>query len=220
MRKKIEEKIILPKYTLGEELLNAISHGLGVLFAITALVLTVVFSTLHDNPYAVVASSIYGASLILLYTASTIYHSLKPSNARRVFRILDHDSIFILIAGTYTPYALVSLNGWIGWTLFGIIWGCAIIGITLKSIDLQKYKKVSTMFYLIMGWAIIFAIKPLINAVPVKGVYLLVGGGIVYTIGSIFFALGHNKKYMHSIFHIFVLAASILHFFSILLYVV
>ena len=217
---RLEEKVSIPKYTLGEELLNAISHGVGVLFAITACVLTVVFSALHNNPYAVVASSIYGSSLIILYTMSTMYHSLKPNKAKRIFRILDHDSIFILIAGTYTPYMLVTLKGTLGWTLFGIIWGCAVLGITLKSIDLRKYKKISTIFYLLMGWAIIFAIKPLINALDIRGIYLLVGGGIVYTIGAIFFSLGKNKKYMHSVFHIFVLVASILHFFSILLYVI
>lgn len=217
---KLEEKVSIPTYTLGEELVNAISHGIGVLFAVAALVLTVVYSAIHENVWAVVGSSIYGSSLIILYTMSTIYHSLKPNNAKRVFRILDHDSIFILIAGTYTPYTLVTLNGWIGWTLFGIVWGCAVLGITLKSIDIRKFKKLSTIFYVIMGWVIIIAFKPLYDAMEIGGVYLLIAGGIIYTIGAVFYALGKNKKYMHSIFHIFVLVGSILHFFSIFLYVI
>lgn len=217
---KLREKVSIPVYTTGEELLNAISHGIGVLFSIAALILTVLYSSIHNNVWAVVGSSIYGISLILLYSMSTIYHSLKPNDAKRVFRILDHGSIFLLIAGTYTPYTLVTLKGWVGWTLFAIVWGSAIIGITLKAIDIRKFKKISTFFYIVMGWVIILAFKPLYNALDIRGVYLLISGGIIYTIGAGFYALGKNKKYMHSIFHIFVLVASILHFFSIFLYVI
>lgn len=217
---KLEERIKLPTYTLGEELLNAISHGVGVLFSITALVLTVVFSAKHHNPWALASSIVYGISLIILYTNSTIYHSLKRNNGKRVFRILDHSSIFILIAGTYTPYTLVSLNGKVGWIIFGVVWACAIIGILFKSININKFKKLSTLFYVFMGWIVVFAFKPLYEVLPTGGLYLLVAGGLVYTIGAIFYAIGHKSKYMHSIFHIFVLAASILHFFSILLYVI
>ncbi|MBQ3142717.1 MAG: hemolysin III family protein [Bacilli bacterium] len=217
---KLQEKVKLPSYTLGEELLNAISHGVGVLFSVAALVLTVVFSSIHGNPYAVVASCIYGSSLIILYSMSTMYHSLKPNNAKRVFRILDHGSIFLLIAGTYTPYTLVTLNGWIGWTVFGIVWGCAALGITFKSIDINRFKKISTIFYILMGWVILVAFKPLYEAIDIRGLYLLVAGGVIYTVGAIFYGIGKNKKYMHSIFHLFVLAASILQFLSILLYVV
>ncbi len=151
---------------------------------------------------------------------STLYHSFKPNNAKRVFRILDHDSIFLLIAGTYTPYALVSLPKALGWTVFGVIWGCAILGITLNSINLNKYKKFSMFLYLVMGWMIIFTFKTLLNSIDIAGIYLMLSGGIIYTIGAIFYAVGKKKKYMHSIFHFFVLAASILFFFSIFLYVI
>ena len=209
---KLEEKVNIPKYTIGEELVNAISHGLGILFSIIALVLTVVYSSVHGNPWAL--------ALIILYTMSTLYHSLKPNKAKMVFRILDHSSIFLLIAGTYTPFTLVTLNGKVGWIIFSIVWLCAIFGIVLKAIDIRKFKKLSTFFYILMGWIVVFAFKPLSVALEKGGLYLLVAGGIMYTVGTIFYGIGKNKKYMHSIFHIFVLVASILHFFSILLYVV
>ena len=202
---KLKDKIEIPKYNLCEELLSAISHGVGAI---------------HHNVYAVISSVIYGSCSIILYTMSTLYHSFKPNNAKRVFRILDHDSIFLLIAGTYTPYALVSLPKALGWTVFGVIWGCAILGITLNSINLNKYKKFSMFLYLVMGWMIIFTFKTLLNSIDIAGIYLMLSGGIIYTIGAIFYAVGKKKKYMHSIFHFFVLAASILFFFSIFLYVI
>ncbi len=217
---KLKDKIEIPKYNLCEELLSAISHGIGCLLSITALVLCTVFSAIHHNAYAVVSSVIYGCSSIILYTMSTLYHSFKPNNAKRVFRILDHDSIFLLIAGTYTPYALVSLPKTLGWIVFGIIWGCAALGITLNSINLQKYKKFSMVLYLIMGWMIVFTFKTLVNSIDIAGIYLMLSAGVIYTVGAIFYGLGRKKKYMHSIFHFFVLAASILFFFSIFLYVI
>lgn len=216
----LKDKIKIPNYTLGEEITNAILHGIGALLSIAALVLCVVFSAIHENVYAVVSSCIYGSTLIILYTMSCLYHSFKINNAKRVFRIIDHCSIFLLIAGTYTPYALVSLNGALGWTVFGIIWGCAILGIVLNAIDLNRFKKLSMILYIAMGWAIIFAFKTLVSNVSMGGIYLLVAGGIVYTIGAIFYGIGKKLKYMHSVFHFFVLSGSILHFFSILLYVV
>ena len=217
---KLKDKIIIPKYTLGEEITNAIIHGLGALLGIAALVLCVVFSAIHGNPYAVVSSSIYGATLVILYTISCLYHSLKANNAKRIFRIIDHCSIYLLIAGTYTPYTLVTLNGTIGWITFGIIWASAILGITLNAINLDKFKKFSMVLYLAMGWMIIFSFKSLAANLARPGLYLLLGGGITYTIGAIFYGLGKNKKYMHSVFHIFVLIASILQFFSIFFYVI
>lgn len=216
----LKDKIKIPEYTLGEEIMNAILHGIGALLSISALILCVVFSAIHHNVYAVVSSCIYGSTLIILYTMSCLYHSLKINNAKRIFRIIDHCSIFLLIAGTYTPFALVSLNGALGWTVFGIIWGCAVIGIVLNAIDLNKFKIFSMVLYIAMGWAIVFAFKPLLANVDMSGIYLLVSGGIVYTIGAIFYGIGKNHKYMHSVFHFFVLSGSILHFFSILLYVV
>ena len=214
----LKEKIQIPNYSLGEEITNAILHGIGALLAIAALVLCVVFSAIHHNPYAVVSSCLYGSTLIILYTMSCLYHSLKVNNAKRVFRIIDHCSIFLLIAGTYTPLTLVSLNGPIGWTLFGIIWGVSILGIILNAIDLNKYKVISMILYIMMGWAIIFTFPRLLKVIDMAGIYLLVAGGIVYTIGAIFYGVGKKIKYMHSVFHFFVLAGSILHFFAILLY--
>ncbi len=216
----LKEKIQIPNYSLGEEITNAILHGIGALLAIAALVLCVVFSAIHHNPYAVVSSCLYGSTLIILYTMSCLYHSLKVNNAKRVFRIIDHCSIFLLIAGTYTPLTLVSLDGPIGWTLFGIIWGVSILGIILNAIDLNKYKVISMILYIMMGWAIIFTFPRLLNVIDMAGIYLLVAGGIVYTIGAIFYGVGKKIKYMHSVFHFFVLAGSILHFFAILLYVI
>lgn len=216
----LKEKIQIPNYSLGEEITNAILHGIGALLAIAALVLCVVFSAIHHNPYAVVSSCLYGSTLIILYTMSCLYHSLKVNNAKRVFRIIDHCSIFLLIAGTYTPLTLISLNGPIGWTLFGIIWGVSILGIILNAIDLNKYKVISMILYIMMGWAIIFTFPRLLKVIDMAGIYLLVAGGIVYTIGAIFYGVGKKIKYMHSVFHFFVLAGSILHFFAILLYVI
>ena len=216
----LKEKIQIPNYSLGEEITNAILHGIGALLAIAALVLCVVFSAIHHNPYAVVSSCLYGSTLIILYTMSCLYHSLKVNNAKRVFRIIDHCSIFLLIAGTYTPLTLVSLNGPIGWTLFGIIWGVSILGIILNAIDLNKYKVISMILYIMMGWAIIFTFPRLLKVIDMAGIYLLGAGGIVYTIGAIFYGVGKKIKYMHSVFHFFVLAGSILHFFAILLYVI
>lgn len=216
----LKDKIKIPKYTLGEELMSAISHGVGAALSIAALVLCVVFSAIHGNVYAVVSSVIYGSTSIILYMMSTLYHSLKVNNAKRVFRILDHSSIFLLIAGTYTPYALVSLPKALGWTIFGIVWGCAIIGIVLNSINLEKFKKISIVLYLVMGWMIIFSFDKLIASVDIRGIYLMLAAGLLYTIGAIFYGVGKKIKYMHSIFHMFVLSASICFFFSIFLYVI
>ena len=214
------DRITIPKYSLGEEITNAILHGVGALLSIAALVLCVVFSSIHGNGYAVVSSCIYGSTLIILYSMSCLYHSLRVNKAKKVFRIIDHCSIFLLIAGTYTPYTLVSLNGIWGWGMFSVIWCSAILGIVLNSVNLNKYKKISMILYITMGWAVIFSFKPLIEAIEIGGIYLLLAGGIIYTIGAIFYGIGKKHKYMHSVFHFFVLAGSILHFFSILLYVI
>lgn len=213
-------KITIPKYTLGEELVNSISHGIGALFGVLALVLCVVVSAIHGDAWAVVASAIYGSSLIILYTMSSIYHALKVNKAKKVFRVIDHCSIYFLIAGTYTPYTLVSLRGGWGWTIFGIVWGVAILGIVLNAIDIKKFKVLSMITYLAIGWVIIIAIKPMLDAVEPGGLMLLLWGGIAYTVGAVFYGFGKKKKYIHSVFHIFCLLGSVLHFFSILFYVV
>ena len=216
----LAEKIEIPKYSLGEEIFSAVSHGIGGLLSIAALVLCVVFSAIHHDAYAVVSSVIYGTTSIILYTMSTLYHSFKVNNAKRVFRIIDHCSIFLLIAGTYTPYALVALPKTTGWIIFSINWTCAIIGIVLNAINLKKYKKLSMVLYLIMGWMIVFTFSDLMKAVDIGCIYLSLAAGILYTVGAIFYGIGKKHKYMHSIFHLFVLAASILFFFAIFLYVI
>lgn len=216
-------KITIPKYTLSEELLSSISHGIGTLLSIAILVLCVIFSAIHNDPYAVVSSAIYGSSSIILYTMSTLYHSLKVNLAKRVFRIIDHCSIYLLIAGTYTPYALVSLRSVspaTGWTVFGIIWGCAAIGITFTAIDMNKFKVPGLILYLVMGWMIVISFKTLMSSIDMAGIYLMLGAGIIYTIGAILYGVGKKVKYMHSVFHFFVVAASVLFFFSIFLYVI
>lgn len=216
-------KIEIPKYTLGEELLNAISHGVGTLLSIAGLVLCIVFSAIHNDVYAIVSSAIYGSMSIILYTCSTLYHSFKVNNAKRVFRIIDHCSIYLLIAGTYTPYALITLRSYntsLGWTIFGIIWGCATLGIVLNAIDLKKYKVFSMILYIVMGWLIIGTFKILMKGILLPGIILMLIAGILYTIGAIFYGIGKKKKYMHGIFHLFVVAASVLFFFSIFLYVI
>lgn len=215
-----KKKLLLPRYSLSEELISAISHGIGALLSIAALVLTIVMSAKHHNAVAVVSSVIYGTMLIILYTMSTLYHSFKPTcKAKKVFRIFDHCSIFLLIFGSYTPYVLVALQGTLGWIIFSIILSATILGITLNAINLEKFKVLSMICYLCMGWLIIFAFKDICNCVEKNGIILLVLGGIVYTVGAIIFGLGKKIKYMHSIWHFFVLAGSILQFFSIYLYV-
>ncbi len=216
----IGKKISTPHYSLSEELISAISHGIGIFLSIAALVLTIITSAKHHSAISVVSSVIYGTMLIILYTMSTLYHSFKPTcKAKRVFRIFDHCSIFLLIFGSYTPYVLVAMKGALGWTIFGIILSLTILGVTLNSINLEKFKVFSMICYLCMGWLVIFAFKTLCACVEKNGILLLLAGGIVYTIGAIIFGLGKKIKYMHSLWHFFVLAGSILQFFSIYLYV-
>lgn len=211
----------IPKYTLGEELVNSISHGIGACLAVAVLVLSIVFSAKHGNTAGVVASCIYGTSMIIMFTISCIYHALSPNlKAKKVFRILDHCDIYIFIAGCYTPYCLSLIGGATGWVLFGVIWLCAIIGIILNAINLEKFKILSLIMYLIMGWMIVFSFKSLKSNIEPMGLYLLLSGGIVYTIGAVLYAIGKKKKYFHSIFHFFVLGGSMLQFFSILLYAI
>ena len=174
----------------------------------------IVASVIHTNAWGVVSSCIYGASLIILYTMSTLYHSFTNKKAKAFFRIMDHNTIFFLIAGTYTPFTLVTLRGGLGWALFGIVWGAAIVGIALNSIDLEKFRKPSVVCYVLMGWVIIIAVKPMLSTLPKMSLVFLLMGGILYTVGIIFYAL-KKLKYFHSIWHLFVVAGSILHYFSV-----
>jgi len=215
---------ILPTYTKGEEIFNMVSHIVGATLGIVAIVLGVIFSAIHSNVYGVVSCCIYGTTLILLYTMSSIYHGLNPNlKAKKVFQIIDHCSIFLLIAGTYTPFSLCTLREYstaTGWTIFGIVWGLAIVGIILNSIDLKKYKVFSMICYLVMGWCIIARINIVIEALGLIGFILLLSGGIVYTIGAIFYAVGKKKKWMHSVFHMACVIGSVLQLLCVLLYVV
>lgn len=221
-RVKLKDRV-LPTYTKGEEIFNMTSHIVGGALGIVATTLCIIFSALHNNVYGIISSAIYGFSMILLYTMSSIYHGLRPNKAKRVFQILDHCSIFLLIAGTYTPYCLVTLreyNSVLGWTLFGIVWGMAAIGIVLNSIDIKKYKILSMICYLVMGWCILIRAPLLPKLLGLPGFILLLAGGVAYTIGAIFYGVGRKKKYMHSVFHMFILLGSVLQFFSILFYVI
>ena len=201
--------------SLKNELVNAITHGVGTLLAIAGLTLLVVFASIYGNVWHIVSFSIFGATLIILYLASTLYHSFQGPRVKFLFRKFDHMSIFLLIAGTYTPFCLSVLNGWIGWTIFGIIWGCAIIGIVFKSLFTGKKELLSTIMYILMGWVIVFAIKPLYDNVSLTTFILLVAGGISYTAGTYFF-INEKIRYNHGIWHVFVLGGSVLHFFSVL----
>ena len=220
-RTKLSERV-LPTYTKGEEIFNMVSHIVGGAFGIAATVLCVIFAALHHNVYGVVSGAIYGATMIILYTMSSIYHGLHPNKAKKVFQILDHCTIFLLIAGSYTPFALCTFrehNTALGWTLFGIIWGVAILGIVLNAIDLKKYKKFSMICYLAMGWCIIVKLPLLISLLGIPGTILLVLGGIAYTVGAVLYGIGKKHKYIHSISHLFIVLGSVLQFFAILLYV-
>ena len=222
-RQKLSERK-LPDYTKGEEIFNMVSHIVGGAVGIAAVTLCVIFAAIRGNVYGVISGAIYGASMVILYTMSSVYHGLRPHlMAKKVFQVIDHCSIFLMIAGTYTPIALCSLREYstaLGWIIFGIFWGVAILGITLNSIDLKEYKKFSAICYLAMGWCIVLAWKPTAAMLGTGGIWLLLSGGIAYTIGALFYYFLREKRYMHSVFHMFVVAGSILHLLCILFYVV
>ncbi|MBQ9989156.1 MAG: hemolysin III family protein [Clostridia bacterium] len=209
-------RVKIPQYTRGEELINSISHAAGAAFAVLALVLCVIKAAAAR---AIVSVAVYGSTLVLLYVNSTVYHALRPNKGKRVMRVIDHCSIYLLIAGTYTPFTLVSLAGATGWVLFGIVWGAAVLGTVLSAIDLERFKVAEIISYLAMGWVIIAAFKPLTAAVAPSGVVLLVCGGVVYTLGAVLYGLGGKKRYLHSLFHFFVLGGSVLHFLAVYLFV-
>jgi hemolysin III len=205
-------------YSLIEEKTNIISHGIGFILSIVALVLLVTHANLYGNTWHIVSFSIFGASLIILFAASTFYHSAKRPELRNRLRIIDHASIYILIAGTYTPFTLVTLNGPIGWSIFGIAWGLALTGIILKLFLTGKYDLISTLMYVFMGWIIVFVIKPVINNLSLEGLLWLVAGGMAYTIGAVLYSI-KKIKFNHAIFHVFVLIGSVCHFVSVFFYV-
>ncbi len=214
----------LPDFSKGEEIFSAVTHIIGGGLGVVALVLGIVFASIYNDAYCVVSVIIYGLSLVILYTMSSIYHFLRKNRAKKVFRILDHCTIFLLIAGSYTPFCLVTLrnSGAWGWTLFGIIWGFAVLGVVGNAINMHNIviKILSQICYIVMGWCILLALGPLMENIELGGFILLLLGGIAYSIGAIFFAFGSKYKWIHSIWHLFVLLGSILHFFAIFFYVV
>ena len=209
------------KYTLGEEITNSITHGIGVAFGITILVLTIIFAAKNHNVAGIVASCIYASTMIIMFLMSCLYHALSPNlKAKNVLRVIDHCDIYAFIAGSYTPFCISLIGGIPGWRLFAIIWTCAIIGIIINAISIEKFKKISIALYLIMGWMILISFSSLYKAIQTPGLILLLTGGIIYTIGAILYVIGHKVRYIHSVFHIFVLAGCILQSFSILVYAI
>lgn len=220
-RTKLKDRI-LPTYTKGEEIFNMVSHIVGGAFGIIALVSCIIVSALRHNGWGVVSSAIYGSSLVILYTMSSVYHGLHKNMGKLVMQILDHCMIYLLIAGTYTPILLVSIRpvspAW-AWSIFGIVWGLAILGAVFTAIDLKKYSVFSMICYIGMGWCIIVAAKTVIEAMQFAGLMWLLAGGIAYTVGAVLYGLGRKYKYMHSIFHMFVVAGSILQYIAVIVYV-
>lgn len=203
-------------YTKNEQITNTITHGIGVVFAIFALIFLIVNNQNSSDFYEMMSYVIYGSTLIILYLSSTLYHAIQVEKAKRYLRTLDHASIFLLIAGTYTPITLIALRGRLGWTLFITVWSIALIGVIFKVFFVNKLKILSVVIYLLMGWMIIFAIKPLFTALSVRSILFMVIGGLVYTVGILFYALQSlGYKYSHSIWHLFVLAGSVSHFIMI-----
>ena len=214
-----EKKKITKRYSLGEEIFNSVTHGVGSLLSIAGTAVLIVLAAIYSNAWGVVSCAVYGGSLIILYTMSTLYHAITHPKAKAFFRIMDHNTIFFLIAGTYTPITLVALRGALGWVLFGIVWGAAAIGIVFNSIDLEKFRKPSVVCYIAMGWVVLIAIKPMLENVNALSLWFLLIGGVFYTGGIAFYAI-KSKKYFHSVWHIFTVAGSVFHYFSILLMII
>ncbi len=215
MKKELKEKVAYRKLTAKEEIFNSITHGIGVLLSIAALVILIVSAVGKGNTWHVISFSIYGSTLVLLYLASTLYHSFTKEKVKNLFARFDHAAIFLLIAGTYTPFLLTALRGTFGWVLFGIIWGVAAVGVVIRSIYLTRFRKLMVAMYLIMGWMFVVAVGPMIKNLPLTSIIFLFLGGFFYSVGVIFY-LKRNLKYGHGIWHLFVLAGSIMHFFAVI----
>lgn len=205
-------------YTLGEEIANSLTHGLGIALAIAALVLLVVFAVLADDGFKLASAIVYGVTLVLQYAASTLYHALPQPRVKHLFKILDHCGIYLLIAGTYTPFCLVTLREANGWWLFGLIWGLALVGVALEAFWVYRPRWISALLFLGMGWLVVASIGPLVDNLAPAGLWLLVAGGLAYTVGTAFYVL-ERIRYMHAVWHLWVLVGSVLHFLAVLLYV-
>lgn len=202
-------------FSKEEELSNSITHGIGAVLSIAALVILIVFSSIYGNARHIVSFTLFGATMVLLYTSSTLLHALKPGRAKDFFEIMDHTSIYYFIAGTYTPFLFIAVKGWVGWTLFGIVWGLAIGGTVFKSFFVKKYLYTSTLLYVVMGWLIVFVWNDLTVNLHPTGLILLAAGGICYTVGAVFY-MWQLFKHHHAVWHMFVLAGTICHFFAVL----
>jgi hemolysin III len=203
--------------SVGEEIANSVTHGAGFFVSVAALVLLVVSAAATGDAWRVTAASVYGATLVLLYAASTLYHALPGARVKAVFQRLDHAAIYVLIAGTYTPFVLVTLRGGWGWALFGVVWGLAVLGVVLKSVFGIRLAALSTVVYVVMGWLVVVAAAPLVARLPAGGLRWLVAGGVLYTLGVAFFAL-KRVRYSHAVWHLFVLAGSAAHFCAVFWY--
>lgn len=212
-RAERRKELSLPSYSLLEEVMNAITHGAGAVLAIAGLVALLVSAPHHA--LTMVSVLVFGATMILLYTVSTLYHALDICKGKKIFQILDHCTIFLLIAGTYTPIALLCFGGTIGWVILGIVWGVSAVGIVLNAVDLQRFKTFSMVCYIGLGWLVVFFFKPLIEHLDRTSIIYLIVGGVFYTVGAMLYGIGKKVKYMHSIWHLFVLAGTIFHYFVI-----
>ncbi|MEA1972415.1 MAG: hemolysin III family protein [Candidatus Cloacimonadota bacterium] len=217
MKKFLDRIPLSPNQSKGEEIANSITHGIGVVVSIAALVILVVFSSLQGDAWKIVSFSIYGATMITLFLASTLYHSFTNIYVKKFFRIIDHSSIFLLIAGTYTPLLLLPMRGAWGWSIFGVVWGLTLFGIIFEIFFMGRFKAVTLSLYIMMGWIIVVAIKPMLNTVPKSLLYYISAGGLFYTFGIIFY-VNKKLKYHHSIWHLFVLGGAISHFLGIYFY--
>ncbi len=210
---------VVPRYSVAEEIAHAVTHGIGAALSIAALVVLVAFSSLYGDAWHVISTSIYGVTLIFCFFSSTLYHSVPLPNAKRLLRRFDHAAIFLLIAGTYTPFTLVKLRGPWGWSLFGVVWGLALVGVLLEFTAPRRFRKLSIAMYLGLGWLVLVAAKPMLDAVEEGGLVLLLLGGLCYSVGVIFY-VWRRLSYHHAIWHLFVLAGSALHFFAVFYYVI
>jgi hemolysin III len=205
------------RQSTGEEIANSVTHGIGAVLSVAGLVFMVVMAALHGTAWHIVGCAVYGASLVLLYVCSTLYHALPGRRSKRVFQILDHAAIYVLIAGTYTPFTLVTLRGPWGWTLFGLVWTLAVAGTVFKCLFIDRLRILSAAVYISMGWCVVIALHPLLRALPWAGFLWLLAGGLSYTAGVVFFAW--KRKYAHAIWHVFVLAGSVCHYCAVYLFV-
>jgi hemolysin III len=204
-------------FTLGEEIAHSITHGIGAALSIAGATLLIVLAALYGNVYQIVSFSVYGGSLVVLYLASTLYHGLQHPRVKRIFKIFDHASIYLLIAGTYTPFLLVSLRGRLSWILLAVIWGIAILGVIFKALFIERFQKLSVVGYVLMGWLSVILIQEMLANIPTGGLLLIAAGGVAYMVGVIFYAL-QKIPYMHVVWHFFVLGGSVFHYFAVLLY--